>query len=94
VIANYKETDIARVRPGQDVDIRVDTFGGKKFRGRVDSIMAGTGSAFALLPPENASGNFVKVVQRVPVKILVSPGEDPEHVLRIGMSVVPTILVR
>jgi membrane fusion protein (multidrug efflux system) len=94
VVANYKETDIARIRPGQDVEIAVDTFKGKTFHGKVDSIMAGTGSAFALFPPENASGNYVKVVQRVPVKIVLSHGEDPEHVLRIGMSVIPTVLVR
>jgi len=94
VLANYKETDIERIRPGQEAEIRVDTFKGKRFRGTVDSIMAGTGSAFALFPPENASGNYVKVVQRVPVKIVLSRGEDPEHILRIGMSVVPTILVR
>jgi membrane fusion protein (multidrug efflux system) len=94
VVANFKETDIERIRPGQEVEIRVDTFKGKKFKGSVDSIMAGTGSAFALFPPENASGNYVKVVQRVPVKILLSRGEDPGHILRIGMSVVPTILVR
>ncbi len=94
VVANYKETDIARIRPGQDVEIEVDTYKGKKIRGKVDSIMAGTGSAFALFPPENASGNYVKVVQRVPVKIVLSHGEDPGHVLRIGMSVVPTVLVR
>jgi membrane fusion protein (multidrug efflux system) len=94
VVANYKETDIARIRPGQDVEIEVDTFKGKTFHGKVDSIMAGTGSAFALFPPENASGNYVKVVQRVPVKILLSRGEDPEHILRIGMSVIPTVLVR
>ena len=94
VLANYKETDIERIRPGQEVEIRVDTYKGRKFRGAVDSIMAGTGSAFSLFPPENASGNYVKVVQRVPVKIVLSRGEDPGHVLRIGMSVVPTILVR
>ena len=94
VVANFKETDIERIRPGQEVEIRVDTYKGKKFKGTVDSIMAGTGSAFALFPPENASGNYVKVVQRVPVKIVLSRGEDPGHVLRIGMSVVPTILVR
>ena len=94
VVANYKETDIGRIRPGQEVSIRVDTYPGKKFRGRVDSIMAGTGSVFSLFPPENATGNYVKVVQRVPVKILVTPGDDPGHVLRIGMSVVPTVLVR
>ena len=94
VVANYKETDIERIRPGQDVEIRVDTYPGKKFHGKVDSIMAGTGSAFSLFPPENATGNYVKVVQRVPVKILLSRGEDPGHVLRIGMSVVPTVLAR
>ena len=94
VMANFKETDIERIRPGQEVEIRVDTFKGKRFKGTVDSIMAGTGSAFALFPPENASGNYVKVVQRVPVKIVLSRGEDPGHLLRIGMSVVPTILVR
>ena len=94
VVANYKETEIARIRPGQDVEIEVDTYRGKTFHGKVDSIMAGTGSAFALFPPENASGNYVKVVQRVPVKIVLSRGEDPERVLRIGMSVIPTVLVR
>ncbi|OYV69787.1 MAG: hypothetical protein B7Z74_07760, partial [Deltaproteobacteria bacterium 21-66-5] len=94
VVANFKETDIERIRPGQEAEIRVDTFKEKKFKGTVDSIMAGTGSAFALFPPENASGNYVKVVQRVPVKIVLSRGEDPDHILRIGMSVVPTILVR
>ena len=94
VVANYKETDIARIRPGQEVEIRVDTFQGRKFKGTVDSIMAGTGSAFTLFPPENASGNYVKVVQRVPVKIVLRRGEDPGHILRIGMSVIPTILVR
>jgi membrane fusion protein (multidrug efflux system) len=94
VVANYKETDIERIRPGQEVEIQVDTFKGRKFKGRVDSVMAGTGSAFALFPPENASGNYVKVVQRVPVKIVLSQGEDPGHILRIGMSVVPTVLVR
>jgi membrane fusion protein, multidrug efflux system len=94
VVANYKETQIKRIHPGQPVTIRVDTYAGKKFRGRVESIMAGTGSAFSLFPPENATGNYVKVVQRVPVKIVLERGEDPEHVLRIGMSVVPTVLVR
>ncbi|MGB7629662.1 MAG: HlyD family secretion protein [Candidatus Deferrimicrobium sp.] len=93
VMANFKETDIERIRPGQEVEIRVDTFKGKIFKGTVDSIMAGTGSAFALFPPENASGNYVKVVQRVPVKIVLSRGEDPDHILRIGMSVIPTVLV-
>ena len=94
IVANFKETQIERIRPGQDVEIRVDTYPGRKFRGKVDSIMAGTGSAFALFPPENATGNYVKVVQRVPVKIVLSREGDPGHALRIGMSVVPTVLVR
>jgi membrane fusion protein (multidrug efflux system) len=94
VVANYKETQIENIRPGHPVTIRIDTFAGKKFHGKVESIMAGTGSAFSLFPPENATGNYVKVVQRVPVKIVLDRGEDPEHVLRIGMSVVPTVNVR
>jgi membrane fusion protein (multidrug efflux system) len=94
VVANYKETQIEKIRPGQPVEIRIDTFAGKKFHGKVDSIMAGTGSAFSLFPPENATGNYVKVVQRVPVKIVIDQGEDPGHILRVGMSVVPTVNVR
>ncbi len=94
IVANYKETDIGKIRPGQEVSIRVDTFPGREFHGKVESIMAGTGSAFSLFPPENATGNYVKVVQRVPVKIVLTRGEDPGHVLRIGMSVVPTVLVK
>jgi membrane fusion protein (multidrug efflux system) len=94
VTANYKETQLAKVKTGQEVEISVDSYPGKTFHGKVDSIMAGTGSAFSLFPPENATGNYVKVVQRIPVKILVDRGEDPNHVLRIGMSVVATVLVR
>ncbi|HEY7528242.1 MAG TPA: HlyD family secretion protein [Candidatus Deferrimicrobiaceae bacterium] len=94
VVANYKETQIEKIRPGLAVRIGVDTYPGRKFKGKVDSIMAGTGSAFSLFPPENATGNYVKVVQRVPVKIVLDRGEDPGHILRIGMSVVPTVLVR
>ncbi|MEK7308226.1 MAG: HlyD family secretion protein, partial [Nitrospirota bacterium] len=69
VVANYKETQLERVKPGQKVEIKVDTYPDKKFIGNVDSIMAGTGSIFSLFPPENATGNYVKVVQRIPVKI-------------------------
>ena len=94
VVANYKETQIEKIRPGASARIRVDTYPGKEFNGKVESIMAGTGSAFSLFPPENATGNYVKVVQRVPVKIVLDKGADPEHVLRIGMSVEPTVLVR
>jgi membrane fusion protein, multidrug efflux system len=93
ITANYKETVLKRVKPGQRVKIKVDTYPDKVFYGRVNSIMAGTGSVFSLFPPENATGNFVKIVQRIPVKIVLEKGEDPEHLLRLGMSVVPTILV-
>ncbi len=94
IVANYKETQIEKIHPGLTVEIDVDTYPGKTFRGTVESIMAGTGSAFSLFPPENATGNYVKVVQRVPVKIVLAKGEDPGHVLRIGMSVSPTVLLR
>jgi membrane fusion protein (multidrug efflux system) len=93
VTANYKETQLEKVRPGQKVEITVDTYPDKTFHGTVESIMAGTGSAFSLFPPENATGNYVKVVQRIPVKIVFDKGANSEHVLRVGMSVVPTILV-
>jgi membrane fusion protein (multidrug efflux system) len=93
VIANYKETQLEKVRPGQKVEIKADTYSGKVFYGRVESIMAGTGAAFSLFPPENATGNFVKVVQRIPVRILLDKESDREHVLRVGMSVVPTVII-
>ncbi|MEJ2699070.1 MAG: HlyD family secretion protein, partial [Desulfuromonadales bacterium] len=91
VVANYKESELTHMRPGQHVTFEVDAYPGQTFRGKVDSIMAGTGAAFSLLPPENATGNYVKVVQRVPVKILLDPDTDPQHQLRVGMSVVPTV---
>jgi membrane fusion protein (multidrug efflux system) len=90
VVANFKETELTRVKPGQRVKITVDTYPGEVFTGRVDSIQAGTGARFSLLPPENATGNFVKVVQRIPVKIVLDKQSNP-NVLRPGMSVVPTI---
>lgn len=94
ITANYKETQLTRVHPGQEVMIKVDTYPGVQFKGRVDSIMAGTGSVFSLFPPENATGNFVKVVQRIPVKITLDlKGQEAPPSLRIGMSVIPTILV-
>lgn len=94
ITANYKETQLTHVHPGQDVMIKVDAFPGITLRGKVDSIMAGTGSVFSLFPPENATGNFVKVVQRIPVKITPDlKGQQPPLSLRIGMSVIPTILV-
>jgi membrane fusion protein (multidrug efflux system) len=93
VVANFKETQLDHMRPGQPVDIRVDAYPSLKFEGRVDSIQSGTGSRFSLLPAENATGNFVKVVQRVPVKITFAqlPKDVPE--LAPGMSVVPTVHV-
>jgi membrane fusion protein (multidrug efflux system) len=93
VIANYKETQIEKVKPGQKVKIKVDTYPGKTFKGKVESIMSGTGAIFSLFPPENATGSYVKVVQRIPVKIVLEEGTDLEHMLRIGMSVVPTIII-
>jgi membrane fusion protein (multidrug efflux system) len=94
ITANFKETQLANMKPGQKVTIDVDAYGGREFAGHVDSIAAATGSRFSLLPPENATGNYVKVVQRVPVKIVLESGQDPEHVLRPGMSVVPTVHTR
>jgi len=91
--ANYKETQLEKIKPGQKVRIKVDSYPKRIFKGKVESIMAGTGAVFSLFPPENATGNYVKVVQRIPVKILLDKDTDPEHVLRIGMSVVPTVLV-
>ena len=92
--ANYKETQLKNVKKGQRVLIKVDTYPRKVFTGRVDSIMAGTGAAFSLFPPENALGNYVKVVQRIPVKIVFDKNADQDHVLRIGMSCVPTIITK
>jgi len=94
VVANFKETELTDMRPGQTVEIRVDTYPGKVFTGRVDSIQRGTGSKFSMFPPENAAGNFVKVVQRVPVKIVFDGKPDRKYPLSTGMSVVPKIRVR
>ena len=93
VTANFKESQLRSIRPGQPVEIAVDAYG-RTYRGRVDSIAAATGSRFSLLPPENATGNYVKVVQRIPVKIVLEPGQDEEHLLRPGLSVVPTVFTR
>jgi membrane fusion protein (multidrug efflux system) len=93
VTANFKETQLENMKPGQTARVKVDAFG-HTLRGHVDSIGAATGARFSLLPPENASGNYVKVVQRVPVKIVFEPDQDPEHRLRPGLSVVPTVFTR
>ena len=94
VTANFKETQLKDMRPGQRVVISVDAYGGREYKGKVDSIAGATGARFSLLPPENATGNFVKVVQRVPVKIVLEPGQDPDHRLRPGMSVTPTVYLK
>jgi membrane fusion protein (multidrug efflux system) len=94
ITANFKETQLKEMRAGQPVKIDVDAYGGKEFNGKVESIAAATGSRFSLLPPENATGNFVKVVQRVPVKIVLDAGQDAEHLLRPGMSVTPTVYTK
>ena len=94
ITANFKETQLRDVKIGQPVTVSVDAYGGREFKGKVDSIAAATGSRFSLLPPDNATGNFVKVVQRIPVKIVLEAGQDPDHLLRPGMSVTPTILTR
>jgi membrane fusion protein, multidrug efflux system len=95
VIANFKETQLTRIRPGQRAEVRVDSFPGVAFVGAVNSISAGTGSRFSLLPPENATGNWVKVVQRVPVKILLEAKADGNpQALRAGMSAVVTVRLK
>lgn len=89
--AHYRETQLRDVKPGQPVTIRVDLLSGRTLKGHVDSIAPATGVAFSAIEPDNATGNFTKVVQRLPVKITVDPGQDAARVLRVGMSVVPTI---
>ena len=91
VTANLKETEVADVKPGDPVDVTADAYAGKHFTGRVESISPATGARFSLLPPDNATGNFTKVVQRVPVRIAVPQSSDPTTTLRPGMSVVVVI---
>jgi membrane fusion protein, multidrug efflux system len=93
VTADFKETQLKYMRPGQPVSIHVDTFS-RDYRGTLENLPGAAGTLFSLLPPENASGNFVKVVQRLPVRIRFNPGEDPQHLLRPGMSVEPRVRVR
>ncbi len=95
VVANFKETQLTDVRAGQAVEIAVDTFPGRVVHGHVDSIAPASGQEFALLPPDNATGNFTKVVQRIPVKITLERGDNSSPIdLRPGMSVIPTIETR
>jgi membrane fusion protein (multidrug efflux system) len=93
VTANFKETQLKKIKPGQPVDIEVDATG-KTYKGRVDSVAGASGERFSLLPPENATGNYVKVVQRIPVKIVFDAGEIKNHELRPGMSVVPKVWIK
>ena len=93
VTANFKESQLRLMRPGQRATISVDAYG-RKYNGHVESIAGASGALFSLLPPENATGNYVKVVQRIPVKITFDPGETKEHILRPGMSVEPKVWVR
>jgi membrane fusion protein (multidrug efflux system) len=94
VVANYKEVQLQRMRPGQPVSIKIDAYPQRRFRGKVDSIQSGSGARFSLLPPENATGNYVKVVQRVPVKIVFDEPLPSELKIGPGMSVVPEVKVR
>lgn len=91
IVANFKETQIEKMMVGQPVDIKVDAYPGKIFKGHIDSFQPGSGAVFSLLPPENATGNFVKVVQRVPVKILVDSSPNPNAPLWPGLSVIPSV---
>jgi membrane fusion protein (multidrug efflux system) len=91
VVANFKETQIKKMTVGQSVEVKVDAYPGTTFKGHVDSLQPGTGAVFSLLPPENATGNFVKVVQRIPVKIILDSKFDPVHPLWPGLSVIPSV---
>jgi membrane fusion protein (multidrug efflux system) len=94
VTANYKENQLKNMRQGQKAIVTVDAYGGREYEGHVDSIAAATGAKFSLLPPENATGNYVKVVQRVPVKIIIDKGQDELHPLRPGLSAIVTVYTR
>jgi membrane fusion protein, multidrug efflux system len=93
VTANFKETQLKYMRPGQPAKVSVDAYG-RTYDGRVLNIAGASGARYSLLPPENATGNYVKVVQRIPVRIVFDRGQDPEHLLRLGMSVEPNVRVR
>jgi membrane fusion protein (multidrug efflux system) len=93
ITANFKETQLRRMHAGQSVDVHVDTFG-RAFKGTIENMPGAAGPLFSLFPPENSSGNYVKVVQRFPVRIRLDMDQDPRHLLRPGMSVEPTVNVR
>ena len=94
VVANYKENQLRDMKPGQEVTIKIDAYSAKKYMGKIDSIQNGTGARFSLFPPENATGNFVKIVQRVPVKIVFTERPDAALPIGPGMSVVPTVMTK
>jgi membrane fusion protein (multidrug efflux system) len=96
VTANFKETQLTQMKVGQDVAIEIDALGGRKFKGKVEQIGGATGSSLSLFPPENATGNYVKVVQRIPVRINFTnlQEENKDHALRIGMSAEPKVTVK
>jgi membrane fusion protein (multidrug efflux system) len=94
VTANFKEDQLDRMRPGQKVDMTVDAYAALKLKGHVDSVQFGSGQRFSVFPAENATGNFVKIVQRVPVKIIIDSGMDPDRPLPLGLSVVPTVSLK
>jgi membrane fusion protein (multidrug efflux system) len=91
VVANFKESQLKKMQPGQAALVEIDALGGRKFRAHVDSVQAGSGAAFSLLPPENATGNFVKVIQRVPVKIIFDEPLPADHTIGPGLSVTPSV---
>jgi membrane fusion protein (multidrug efflux system) len=93
ITANFKETQLRKMKPGQRVTVKVDA-NGKEYNGKVDSIAGASGARFSLLPPENATGNYVKVVQRIPVKLVLDPGSNNDHALRPGMSVDPKVWIQ
>jgi membrane fusion protein, multidrug efflux system len=95
VIANFKETQLKKMRPGQEVEIKIDAFGEHTFKGKIDSLSPAVGAKFALLPPDNATGNFTKIVQRVPVKVVFEPEsiKNSQSLIIPGMSAVITVKV-
>jgi membrane fusion protein, multidrug efflux system len=93
VTANFKETQLRNIRSGEPAELYVDAYG-RSYKGHVESIAGGTGAVFSLLPPENATGNYVKIVQRVPIRLRIDPGQDPNRLLRPGMSVQPKVNVK
>ncbi len=94
VTANFKESQLDRMRPGDKVDVNIDAYPGIKLHGHVDSVQLGSGSRFSAFPAEKATGNFVKIVQRMPVKIVIDDGLKPGTSLPLGLSVVPTVMLR